>query len=36
MFVIGKRVLTGLQDRETLENVIAEEQPETPNDSRHL
>jgi predicted DsbA family dithiol-disulfide isomerase len=26
MFVIGKRVLTGLQDKETLEEVIMEEQ----------
>ena len=27
MFVIGDRVLTGLQDRETLEAVIEEEKP---------
>ena len=26
MFVIGKQVLTGLQDKETLEEVIREEQ----------
>jgi predicted DsbA family dithiol-disulfide isomerase len=26
MFVIGKRVLTGLQESETLEEVIVEEQ----------
>ena len=27
MFVIGRQVLTGLQDRETLEAVIEEEKP---------